>query len=345
MKIRNTYERTCNRLSEFVSQERRNKTIYPFLEYVGITTDFDVYLGERMLLVLILALIGFLLPWTGGKYFGLIDFSNIYYVFAISILLALIFAATTALIYYLRLYYIIEDRAMMAESILPDFLTLVSSNIKAGMTPFSAFRNGARSEFGPLAEEIKIATTKSLGTESFSEALQQLSRRIRSRILKETVSFFAQSIRSGGHIAKLLEITSNDIRSTLELKKELVSSTRMYVIFVIFVVIVATPLLLAISVHFLDMITQIQAGNQPSLEEVGQFAFLATGLDITAEFMLNIAYALLVGNALLAGLFIGVLGSGKAKLGLRYSPLILIVSFVVFLFAKMALSNILIIPS
>src|SRR3989338_1305476 len=50
----------------------------------------------------------------------------------------------------------------------PGFLLLVSSNINAGMTPFNSFQVAARPEFGPLAEEIKYAVSKSLGTTSFN---------------------------------------------------------------------------------------------------------------------------------------------------------------------------------
>ena len=79
-------------------------------------------------------------------------------------------------------------------------------------------RAGARKEFGPLSEEIKVAAAKSLGTKSFGAALKQLSRSIKSKTLEETVSFFSQAMKSGGRLAMLLQTSALDLRRTQEMK-------------------------------------------------------------------------------------------------------------------------------
>ncbi|MEK6902415.1 MAG: hypothetical protein AABX02_02400 [archaeon] len=84
---------------------------------------------------------------------------------------------------WLRLYYTIEERRRKVEDILPDFLLLVAGNIRAGMTSFSAFKSSTRPEFGPLSEEVKSVTTRSLGTTSFGSALTAVSEYIRSKSL------------------------------------------------------------------------------------------------------------------------------------------------------------------
>ena len=124
------------------------------------------------------------------------------------------------------------------------------------------------------------------------------------------------------------------------MKKELQSSTRMYVLFVAFVIIIATPLLLAVSIQFLGMIASIQAESNVGLgSEVGSVAFLSAEMAITPEFMMNVSFLLLLGNALLAGLFIGVIGQGKAKMGLRYSPLIFIACIVALFGSNLVLGQ------
>ncbi len=333
------YERLCKSVCEIVPQEKRAAKVFPQLRYAGIKENFDVWLGKRMILVFLAGVIGLLLPLTVGRYFVFLDFSA-FMMPLLAVGLGIVFALATVLAFYLHLYYTIEGRASMVETILPDFLMLVASNISAGMTPFSAFRAGARKEFGPLSEEIKIASAKSLGTKSFAGALRQLTARINSKVLKETVSFFAQSLKSGGKLSKLLETSALDLRRTQEMKKDLASSTRMYVMFVAFVIVIATPLLLGVSIQFLEMVSAVQ-GEQltQGSEGISSVAFLSSELNITPDFMVNISYILLIGNAILASLFIGVIGGGKAKMGLRYTPVILFASIIVFIFLEHILNT------
>ncbi len=322
------------------------------LDYAGIEEDASAWLGKRVLRA---SLFGFL---AAGTAYGLYRFLGILYfpayefpvslpfgeppfsfvVPAVPLLAALLAfllaAAALLLLSYLHLYYLIEGRAQAVEEILPDFLLLVSSNINAGMTPFSAFRAAARPEFGPLAEEVKYAVAKSLGTTSFYHALLALSRRIRSDSLKDVVAFFSQAMKAGGRLSKLIESSAFDIRQIQELKKELQSSTKMYVMFVAFIVMIATPLLMAVSVQFLDMVSKIQSSARVSFIGDTGLGFLTASSELSSGFMADMSLFLLFGNALLASVFIGVLASGKSKLGLKYFPAILIVSFLAFLASR-----------
>lgn len=337
-KTEKLYKRLCLGLSGIISPSKRNKTIYPMLRFAGFRGEYDFYLGGKILLALLTALIGFLLPWTLPVLrFGL----PLFLWPGIGFLLAAAFFLLVAISFYLYIYYRIDARVKMVESILPDFLLLVASNVRAGMTPFAAFRASARNEFGPLAEEIKLATSESLGVESFTEALSKLSQRIASDSLREIVSFFAQSLRSGGKIARLLETTANDLRQTQALKKELLSSTKMYVMFVVFVVVIATPVLLSVSVQFLDMIESIQSESHAAPIEGAQLGFLASKPGFNSAFMQTVSYALLLGNSFLASIFIGVIGGGKGKNGLKYAPIILVVSIIVFFASRTAFSGML----
>lgn len=243
----------------------------------------------------------------------------------------------------LSLYYRIENRRKKVESVLPDFLLLVAGNIRAGMTSFSAFKSSTRPEFGALSEEIRTVTTRALGTESFGNVLSGISARVKSKSLNETVRFFLQAVRSGGKIAQILENTSADLRRTQDLKKELESNTKTYVIFVAFVMIIATPLLMAVSVEFVSLITRIQAQNASltSASAGSSVGFLGGQLSITASFLESVAYILLFGNAILAGIFMGVIGEGKPFMGLRFTPLLFVVSLFSFAVARQILGGLL----
>ena len=242
----------------------------------------------------------------------------------------------------LQLYYSIQKRRQTVEDILPDFLLMVAGNIRAGMTSFSAFKGSARPEFGALSKEIHAITSRSLGVESFSNALSKLNQNIQSTSLNETIRFFLQAVRSGGKLARLLENTAVDLRRTQDLKKELQSSTKTYVIFVAFVMVIATPLLMAVAIEFVDLIASIQSQNQfGGAVEGSAVGFLGGAITIDSIFLTSIAYLLLLGNAILGSLFMGTIGQNRPLLGLRFAPIMFIVSIVMLWVGRIMLGGLL----
>lgn len=314
-----------------------DEKIKPLLEYAGSEADERTWLGTRIFLSLLIGLIGFLIPYSIfpllNVYFGL----EIYFETRIMIILMIIFGLIglllTIILFYLHLAYVIDGRKKMVEKILPDFLFLVGNNLKSGMTPFYAFRSAVRPEFGPLSEEIQLATQKSLGVSSFAESLKEIAKRIDSKVLIDTTRFFSHALKSGGKLAQLIETSATDIKQTNKLKQELISSTRMYTLFIIFVVIIASPMLLAVSVQFLTILSNIQTetaniATNPTNSPIG---LVSGGTDITPEFMQTMGYAIIIINSFLASTFIGVLSGGKIRDGLKYAPIICIVGIILFM--------------
>ncbi len=288
---------------------------------------------------MLVATIGFLIPFSVFPILNIFFGYELYFEpliqLGIMLVLAVLGFFATLALFYLHINYVIDGRKKMVEAILPDFLFLVGNNLKSGMTPFYAFRSAVRPEFGPLSEEIQLATKKSLGIGSFADALKEIADRIDSKILKDTTKFFAHALRSGGRLAQLIETSANDIKQTNQLKRDLVNSTRMYVLFIVFVVIIASPMLLAVSVQFLNILSSIQTettnlsgvGNEDISNQVG----LAGGqISIEPEFMQFMGYILIISNSVLASIFVGVLSGGKIRDGLKFAPVLCIVGLILF---------------
>lgn len=304
---------------------KRMQRIAELLSCSGFDADSKEWAGKAALKSVVLSIACF-----GGLLFVFSSVLKIFDVFtftAVSVLCGVLAYFLFFELFILQLYYSVYGRAKKVEGILPDFLLLVANNIRSGLTPFAAFRQSARPEFGVLSDEIKVAAAKSLGTQSFEKALQQLSARFDSRLLRDTVSLFAQSLKSGSHLAKLLESSAMDLRKIQELRKEMVTSVRTYVLFVGFVALIATPLLLSISIQFLSILQGIQATGSSA---TAQFSFLSPKISITVGVMQNLALLLLVGNSLLAGVFLGVLNYGNVRHGLKYFPPLLVASLLAF---------------
>jgi len=296
--------------------------IQQMLRWAGLWQDAKVWLGSTLLISWLLGVLVFLGLWI---------------VFEVTELLVLSAAGGGTLVlvffvFYFLLFIRVEDRRKRVEKTLPDALQLVAANLRAGVTPVTALRMAARPEFGPLAEEIKIATAKSLGTESFTDALKAMSTSIRSEVLERTIGLFTASMRSGGNLAALLENTSNEIMEAQELRRELIAGTNMYLVFILFTMIVGMPLLLAISIQFIGMVNNLQAGGTG-----GQFSTelgIAFQAPVSALFIEQAAIVSLLVTSVFTSMLIGVIHDGSEWYGLRYAPLFAVASTVVFYVLK-----------
>ena len=244
------------------------------------------------------------------------------------------------LLSYFMLYFRVEERRKKVEYILPDFLQLVSSNLRSGMTPYRALREASRPEFGILSEEIQLATAKSLGSEDFSQSLMQVAVQIRSDTVERTLTLFTTALRSGASLATVLDEIALDLSENRALKSELISSTKSYTAFILFTLIFGSPLLLAISMHFIAMVTHLQETNsiQGTGTAVGVSLFSGEPV-ITISFLLGVSITMLLVTSILAGILIGVIKEGSEKYGLRYAPSLITASLLMFFLFRFLVSS------
>lgn len=322
--------------------KRDSSSLNSLLGYAGVEKSPQVWLGSRLLMAMTVAFLCTAIPpiasyATGLDIgFGLPGHFNITFMLGFMLLAAILGFLVTLLLVYLHLYYLIHDRVKRVDEVLPDFLLMVAAQMHAGLTPFSAFNAAARPEFGPLAKEINNITARSVGTESFTDALLQLSDRLDSPVLRRTISFFENGLRSGGKLASLLETAAEEIRDLDELRKETVLNTRTYSVFLIFILVAGLPLLLAISTEFLGIFTNMQKQvNTDSAKMMG--SMLAPSLNLSPDFVNMMAGVIIVGTAMFVSVFLGVIGEGKILFGLKYWPPLAIGAFLMYSFVKMFL--------
>lgn len=246
----------------------------------------------------------------------------------------LCFFVISFFVQYMLAYYKAENRRKKVEEVLPDFLQLISANIRAGMTPFAALRSSARKEFGPLEEEIEYATAKSLGTSSFTESLKEISMTINSEVLERVIGLFSSGLKSGGKLSSLLENAAQDISQNQELNAQLVSSTKMYVMFIVFNIAIGSPLMLAISMQFVEMVHGFDAASQSDEQVIeGIGGGMSDNAMMSLDFLFKISIMIITITCFIASGFLGVINEGSVRNGLKYFiPLaaFAILSFLVF---------------
>ncbi len=306
------------------------------LRLSGIREDVDVWLGKRILISFLFGLVLLTLyiilynPPTRLDTLG-ISFGLFFGVFT------LIFGFS-----YLKLYFNIADRTSHLEKNLPDFLLLMVSNLRAGLSPYESFNLAARPEFKVLYTEVQLSTAKASGSSSVSIALSEISNYFDSRIFERIVGLFIKGIQSGGRLATLLTSSAEEVRRIQDLRAELTTSTRTYMIFLGFIIVVIMPFLLSVSTQFLTIFLQMQVEN-PGVDTAsfGNVPTFSGKISITGDEMVMISIATLILTSALVSNLIGIITKGKALYGLKYFPLFAIASIVFYLLAKIAIGGIL----
>jgi hypothetical protein len=302
------------------------KTIKELVIFSKSKKNAYQFIGRTFVFSLILAIVFLITAFV-------FNFYKIYFIIASILIIPL-----SQFMLYILLYFKADSRKTEIENALPDALQLIASNLQAGLTPFEAIKSAGRKEFGALSSEFKEATSKAMGLTDFGDELMKISERVDSTILKRSLKLISSSIQSGSHLAVLLEDLSEDIADNQSLKREMVTNTKTYTMFIMFTIIVGAPLLLAISVHFVGMVQNMQSSATLSTDEFG-LGFLGGEIEITPEFLTNISLVTLTLTSLLATMLTGTIVKGEMKAGLKYSPFVIAGSIILFYISKIVIAG------
>lgn len=230
-------------------------------------------------------------------------------------------------------------RIKKIEDIFPDFLQLVSSNLRAGMTVDRAILLSSRPEFAPLDKEIfRVGKDISTG-KPVSFALGAMSKRIESEKIDKTLSIILSGIRAGGNLAVLLEETSRSMRQRTFIEKKASSQVLMYVIFIFLAVSLFSPGLFSLSGVLVDTMTQLMSGVDPSaLPKNLPISF--NSINISSTFILYFSLFFMIVMNVMASLVLGLVSKGDEKEGLRYLPIMLILSLAIFFILRSLLGGV-----
>lgn len=333
------------RFSSFFKPRSKDR-VARMLSYAGIDANPEVWLGSRILIVILLGIIGALLPFSILPYLDLegvplLGDSSVVAQVAVSLIIGIAFAFVSGSLIYMHLYYLVADRTQRVEAVLPDFLLMVAANLRSGMTPFAAFQASARPEFGPLQTEIAYVSSRALGSESFADALKGLTTTIDSPMLRRLIVFFENGLKSGGRLAYLLETSADEIRETEEMKRQMVINTKSYAIFVVFILLFGLPLLLAISTQFLGVFAKVQTsiGEAGDVSGSGISGLSSPKIKVDVGFIDQMTYVIIIGTAILTAVLVGIIAEGKTLYGLKYFPPLALGAVVMFWIFKMMISG------
>ncbi len=298
------------------------------LFYCGIATEPDRYVTKLIIFSFLFSIIiGFI--------------AQLFIHFNVFIMIVLAFILIQASV-YAWLVLNADSRAAFVETLLPDVLQLMSSNLRAGMTIDRALLLAARPEFGRFKDEInrvgkEVATGKEL-----SDSLMDLAGRIKSDRVKKTFQLIVSGVASGGQLSELLEQTAGNLRQQRLLEQRVKTNVLVYVIFIFSAIGFGAPTLYGLSSFLVKVITDITS-HIDIPETTGQFNIPITfsHISVTPSFVMTYTLISLVTTSVLGALIIGLISKGKEKEGIKYIPVLVILTVSLFFLVRFVISTIL----
>lgn len=284
------------------------------------------------------------------QFMGFVLFASLCIALAFSLVIARLISISIIILFvfffmlvqflsYILLVFNADAKGKFVEDILPDVLQLISSNLRAGMTVDKALMFSVRPEFGPFSDEINIVGKEITMGKDISEALEEMSERIKSEKLKKTISLITSGLKSGGELASLLSQTAQNLRNERLIEERVRANVLMYVIFIFSAIGFGAPLLFGLSSFLVETLTASLGKINIPEETAAEFPLMLSKVTISPEFVLTYVIVSLVTTSILGAIVIGLIRKGREREGIKYIPLLLFVSLAVFFTVRFVVSN------
>jgi pilus assembly protein TadC len=277
-----------------------------------------------VLAILVSAYIMFIYYVKGGHspvYLGLIGVGVLMGGFIVSMILLWL---GLGVVLDLRMF----NRTKQIEEVLPDFLQLTATNVRAGMTIDRALWLAIRPRFGILAHEIETVAKEVMSGAELPESLRKFSNKYDSLILKRSINLLIEGINAGSEVGDLLNRTSQNIQEVRTIQKEMAANVTSYSIFITFAAIVALPALLALSKQLIVIISGVSASIGPIPQQGAALSFGSVGIS-PGDFGF-FAILICVITSTCSAMIIAIIHKGTVKEGLKNIPTFIAVSLTLY---------------
>ncbi|MEK6876560.1 MAG: type II secretion system F family protein [Nanoarchaeota archaeon] len=244
-------------------------------------------------------------------------------------------------VFYIAVDLKIFKRKGDIEDVLPDYLQLTASNIKAGMTIDRALWYAVRPRFGVLANEIETVAKETMRGEDLKTALKKFADKYDSVLLKRSISLLIEGIEAGGEIGDLLNKIAINVQENKLMRKEMSANVTTYIIFITFSTVLAAPVLFALAGILIKVISSLGStlGDVGFAAATSGFAIGFSGSGINYNDFRIFAIVSLIITSFFSAIIISTIKRGNAKSGFRFIPIFIVVTVTLFLIADKVLGK------
>ena len=267
--------------------------------------------------------ITFIFPYLDKNDFSLLSIWAYSFIGWSAVQLFFAFLFITLIYFFLdfRIYY----RTRKMEERLPDFLEILSANLKGGMTFERALWAAIKPRFGILGVEMAKTSKKVMTGYDITKALIELSDKYDSLMLKRTVDLLISEIESGGNVSNLIDRIVDNLKEMKELKEEMAASAIAYVIFISVIVVMISPLLFALSFHLLEVLIGFIGKVSATTVNTAAVPFVFEKFNTnTANFLVDFkkfSFIALFIISLFSSMIVAIVEKGDIRGGIKYIPI------------------------
>ncbi|MCK4902798.1 MAG: type II secretion system F family protein [Thermoplasmatales archaeon] len=212
------------------------------------------------------------------------------------------------------------------EGQLPDFLREISSSTSSGMTVFDAIKSAARGDHGKLTPELKLMSAQLSWGIPVNEAIDNLAKRINTDTVKRMAITVNKALEIGGNSSLVFNAAAREIDQAKQVEKQRKTEMSLYsmVIFISFFVFLAV--ILIIDKTIFQAIFDLQ--DQMAGQTIGNMniAFIDHTL------LKYTLFSFVIVQSLGGGLLGGFMMDGRLLSGIRFSFILVLISFFIFKF-------------
>jgi len=250
-------------------------------------------------------------------------------------LIQLSLAALFIMLVYFYVDLRIFKRTKKMEEMLPDFLQVVSSNLKGGMSFEKALLQSIKPRFSILANEMAEVSKKVMTGYDISQALSELGRKYNSPMLRRSIDLMISELESGGEISELIDKIVENLKDTKLMKEDISASAIAYIIFISVIVIFIAPLLFSLSFNLLIVVLSFISRLSTASSRVESLPFSVGEVTIDPTDFRTFSIIALLVIAFFSSLIVSIVEKGNVKSGLKYIPIFVIGSLTIyFIFMK-----------
>lgn len=304
----------------FVPESTR-PSIREYLKKAGILSDpFPFFGGLFFVSMFVTGILYLSLAYEWLQSYGnlLIFFIGSFTAFFI-IAMVIIGAIMTIIYFYLDL--IIYQRTAAIEAILPDYLQLVSTNVKSGMSFEKSLWFAIKPRFGILAAEMEMVLKRVMTGHDLGDALTEFANKYDSPMLGRAMNLLVGELESGGQISHIVDSLVANLKNNQKLKAEMSASVITYMIFIGAIVIFISPALFALSYHLLSFMGEFIAKVAGSEGATSAIPIPFKADIIRPEEFRQFSLIAVILVATLSSMIVSIIEKGNIKGGIKYIPI------------------------
>ena len=219
-----------------------------------------------------------------------------------------------------------QQRIKNLEDALPNFFRDLAGMNDSGMTLPNAVHLVASAEYGTLTPHIRKLDNEMSWGVGFVEAMYRFGKNLGTPLADRSVDLIAKASKAGGDISEVLRAAASDTYEVVNLSQERRNNMLIYVIIVL---VSWAVFMFVIAILVSTFLTTMATAGATAQSTAASSQFMSK-IDLPAYKRLFTHAAMIQG--FFSGLCAGQMGEGRVVGGLKYSAIMLIISWVVFRF-------------